>query len=162
MRLEHLRRRGALEKLFIINEQGLEDLEIVGHGCASAVAAKTIFASWHQLGAFQRIVGYFSGILVSDRHASHASVDVRMLFGPERYVFDTQWLPDIRFHILLQRLAGDAFDQLAGPVEACAIKPAGAGLVDQRLSAGFFYGCTGGYFEIVRVLAITLDSLAHH
>ena len=123
------------------------------------MASEAIFASW-QLGAFG-VVDHFSGFLVSNGHARHASLDVRMTFRPECDVFDIQRSPDILFHVLLQRLASDPFDQLTGPVEASAIKPASAGLIDQRLNPGFFYCCTGSYLEHLRMLAIALDALTH-
>ena len=85
LRLEHLRCRRALEKLFIVDEQRPKDFEIVGHRCGSTVAAKTVFASW-QRGAIW-VVDWFSSLLVSDRQVCHTALHFWVLIRPEGYVF---------------------------------------------------------------------------
>jgi hypothetical protein len=56
------------------------------------------------------------------------------LFGrEERHAFDAERVPDVGLHVLFERGLGQAFDDEAGPVAACAVGPFLAGLEDQRV-----------------------------
>ena len=159
LRLKHLCRRGALEKLFVIDEYGLENFEVVGHRPKCAVATKTFFPSRHSNAIW--IVDDLSSFFISNGHACHAALHFRMLLWPKCDILDIQRLPDVQLHVLLQRLARNTFDQLTSPVNTGAVEPASAGLIDERMSVSLFYCSAGSYLETLCMLAIALEALAH-
>ena len=111
-------------------EDELEELGVVGSGGVKAVSAVEGFCGWDGAAG----VGPEEAVALAAAVRDEAG---ELRVGQEEAcILHTQGCEDVALEVLFEVESADGFDEAAGPVEACAVGPTGAGVEAEREEAG--------------------------